>query len=81
MAKSVTINSVALRVFMARMGINQRELAGLSGISEQTLIRLQDGRPFGSETLGKLADALNVHPADLIDAKGFSSPLVDAQAV
>lgn len=54
--------------------LDQRELARLSDISEPTITRLLQGKPFTSDTLGKLASALNCNPVDLIEAKGFVSP-------
>lgn len=61
--------------------LDQRELAKISGISEPTITRLLQGKPFTSDTLGKLAGALECHPVDLIDAKGFASPHVGAPVI
>ena len=77
---TVKINQTALRVFLAQRSMEQKDLAEKSGVSEQTIVRLLKGKPFTSDTLGKLADALGVNPVDLIEAEGYASPLVEAQA-
>lgn len=61
--------------------LDQRELARISGISEPTITRLLQGKPFTSDTLGKLADALDCNPVDLIEARGFVSPHVVAPVI
>lgn len=78
---TVRINAKFVRQILATKDIDQRTLAERSGVSEPTITRLMQGRPFNSETLGKLADALECHPVDLIDANGFSSPHVDAPPI
>jgi transcriptional regulator with XRE-family HTH domain len=76
--KNVKINAKFVKQILLNKDLDQRELAKLSGISEPTITRLLHGRPFSSDTLGKLAEALDCHPIDLIDAKGFSSPHLGA---
>jgi DNA-binding Xre family transcriptional regulator len=78
---SVKINSRFVKQMLLDKDLDQRKLAEISGVSEPTITRLMHGKPFTSDTLGKLASALECHPIDLIDAKGFSSPHVDAPAV
>lgn len=75
---NVKINARFVKQILLNKDLDQRELAKLSGISEPTITRLLHGRPFSSETLGKLAEALDCHPIDLIDANGFDSPHVAA---
>jgi DNA-binding Xre family transcriptional regulator len=76
--KDLRINARFVKQILLDKDLDQRELAKLSGISEPTITRLLHGRPFTSDTLGKLADALECHPVDLIDAKGFASPHMGA---
>jgi DNA-binding Xre family transcriptional regulator len=76
--KNVKINAKFVKQILLNKDLDQRELAKLSGISEPTITRLLHGRPFTSDTLGRLADALECHPIDLIDAMGFQSPHLGA---
>jgi DNA-binding XRE family transcriptional regulator len=50
--------------------MNQRQLAERAGVTKTTLVQLENNRsqPHPS-TLGKLADALDVSPADLIEGE------------
>lgn len=75
---NVKINSRFVKQILLDREWDQRELAKLSGISEPTITRLLHGKPFTSDTLSRLAEALDCHPIDLIDAKGFSSPHLGA---
>lgn len=51
--------------------ITQRELAALSGVSLATIVRLEQGRqPPRISTVRKLANVLEVEPADLERAIG-----------
>lgn len=71
---TVKINAKFVKQMLLERDMDQRGLAVGSGLSEITISRLMQGRPFSSETLGKLAKALGCHPVDLIDAKGYSAP-------
>lgn len=77
----VRINAKFIKQILIDMDIDQQVLAQRSGLSEPTISRIMNGRPFTSETLGKLAKALDCHPVDLIEANGFHSPHVDASPV
>lgn len=79
--KEVQINAKFVRQMLLDKELDQRELAKISGVSEPTITRLLQGRPFTSDTLGKIADALDCNPVDLIDAKGYPSPHVDAPVI
>ena len=47
--------------------MTQRELAAVSGVSLATIVRLEQGRqPPRISTVRKLANALEVEPAELI---------------
>jgi DNA-binding Xre family transcriptional regulator len=77
---TVKINAKFVRQMLIELEMDQQDLARKSGISEQTITRLLQGKPFTSDTLGKLAKALRCHPVDLIEGSGYPSPHVDAPA-
>lgn len=79
--KDVRINAKFVRQVLLDKELDQRELAKISGVSEPTITRLLQGKPFTSDTLGKIAGALGCHPVDLIDAKGYAPPHVDAPII
>lgn len=78
---SVRINAKFVRQMLIERGMDQRMLAEKSNISEPTITRLLQGKPFTSRVLGDMAEALGCHPVDLIDANGAAPPLVDAPSV
>lgn len=49
-------------------GLSQSDLAEIAKIGRQTLIRIEEGRSGGIDfgVLERLANALGVHPADLL---------------
>ena len=57
-----------LRSVRERQALNQRELARMAGLTPATLSRIEAGiqEPYSS-TIRKLAAALNVKPADLME--------------
>ena len=56
-----------LREIRERQFLTQAELAKRSGIAEMTISRLELGRhPARLTTARKLAEALGVHPAELV---------------
>lgn len=77
---TVKINAKFVKQMLIAKDMDQQMLAQSSGISEQTIVRLLQGKPFTSDTLGKLANALECHPVDLIDGNGFGFPHVDPSA-
>ena len=77
---SVKLNAKLIKKMLIDLEMDQKDLAARSGLSAITISRLMQGNPFSSETLGKIAKALECHPIDLIDANGFASPHVDAPA-
>ena len=68
------------RIMYDRGIVDQKDLAVLADISEQTLIRLFRGKPFSSKTLEQLAGALDCNPVDLMNVGDFPAPLVVAPA-
>lgn len=78
----VRIDERRVKQFMLMAGIDtQLELARRSKLDKQTITRALNGDPFRSDTLSKLAEALNVHPMDLIAAEGFPAPHMGAPAL
>ncbi len=62
------INKGNLALAMLNAGIDSsKQLAKLSGVSVNTLSRLNNGGAAKIATVRRLADALNVNPADLIE--------------
>ena len=49
--------------------MQQGELAALMGISQTRLSTLERGDPWALDQVGAAADALGVHPADLLPLK------------
>ena len=77
----VKLNAQFVKHLLVDQGISARDLAIAAGIGEATMYRLLNGAAFNSDTLGKLAAALECHPVDLIQAEGYVSPHVDAPTV
>ena len=75
---SVKFNAKVVKKMLIDLEIDQKDLAKRSGLSQMTITRLMQGHPFSSESLSKVAKALDCHPIDLIEAKGFASPHVGA---
>lgn len=70
----VKINKKVVEQLMFDKRMNQTKLIKASKISKPTIIRLMNGFSFDSETLGKLALALECSPVDLIDPEGYPAP-------
>jgi len=77
---AVKINERFVKTLLAEQGETVRDLAKRADMGEATLYRLMAGASFNSDTLDKLAKALDCAPADLISGDGYASPLVVAQA-
>lgn len=75
---NVRINAKFVRMILAERDMTVRDLGKVSEIHEQTIYRLMSGATFNSESLGKLAKALDCNPIDLIEAEGYPAPHVDA---
>ena len=55
-----------LREFREKAGISQVELSKLTGVSERSVIRWEQGESINMDNLLKLAAALNVTPNELL---------------
>lgn len=76
---SVKINHRFVKMLLVRRNMTLLDLARESAIGQATLYRIvNDGAAFRSETLGKLATALECSPVDLIEVDGYAPPLVGA---
>lgn len=74
----VQINRNFVMTLLASKGMTLRDLARQTDIGEATLYRLVNGATFKSDTLGRLALALECNPVDLLDSRGYAPPLVVA---
>ena len=77
----VRLNMKFVKQRLSERDLTMRDLAAKASIGEATMYRIANGAGFNLETLGKLADALNCSPFDLIEAEGFPPPLVVAPVV
>lgn len=64
--------AIQVKDLREQRGWNQAELCRRSGVRQATLSAIENGQTKGIdfETLEKLAEALDVHPAVLIEQKG-----------
>ena len=67
MRKSLKIDGDSLRRLRAENALTLRALAEISGVSYDTINKLELGRrPAHASTIRKLADALGVEPRELM---------------
>jgi len=67
MRKSLEVNGDSLRRLRAENALTLRALAEISGVSYDTINKLELGRrPAHASTIRKLADALDVEPRELM---------------
>jgi len=59
-----------MQLAMAKKGVLYRDVAEKSGVSRATLSAVMNGKSCRVETAGKIAKALGVSVADLIDWEG-----------
>lgn len=62
----MTLNREKVMLIMAKLEINQSELAELVGVSRQTMSQIMNGRKCRPDLFGKVAKALNVDPEEII---------------
>ena len=51
---------------MAKLEINQAQLAKRAGVSRQTMSQIMNGRKCRPDLFGKVAKALNVEPEEIL---------------
>ena len=61
------LNQNKVRLSMAKMCINQAQLATLSGVSRQTISSIMNGRSCRPDLLGRISKALGVEPEEIIE--------------
>ena len=67
MSKSLRVNGDRLRRLRAERALTLRDLAEISGVSYDTINKLELGRrPAHASTIRKLANALGVEPRELM---------------
>lgn len=64
------ISRERLFLSMARTCCSMKKLSALSGVSIQTLRNIKAGKAIFPETAGKVARALGVDVAELLETKG-----------
>ena len=64
------ISRERLFLSMARTCCSMKKLSALSGVSIHTLRNIKAGKAIFPETAGKIARALGVDVADLLESKG-----------
>ena len=74
---SIKINRKLVEVALAMKGMTARDLARASNIAEPTIYNVMAGKPFTSETLGKIASALDLDPGDLISTSEVEIKLTE----
>ena len=71
MSQSPTLSPVVkltrLRAVRERKALTQDELASMAGVSRQTVLKIEGGLEPRPPTIRKLANALGVEPADLME--------------
>lgn len=58
-----------VRWYRERMALSQQELAMKAGVSRVTVVRIENGEDTYPSTARKLASALDVAPADLMESE------------
>ena len=61
------LNKTKIQLKMAKLGINQQELAERAEASRQTISCVMNGRACRPELLGRIAKALEVEPEEIIE--------------
>lgn len=56
-----------LRALRVRLGLTQKELADKAGVSQRTIIRMEQGVSGNTATASAVADALGIKRAALLD--------------
>jgi transcriptional regulator with XRE-family HTH domain len=70
MRKSLKVDGNRLRRLRAENALTLRALAEISGVSYDTINKLELGRrPAHASTIRKLADALGVEPRELMEGE------------
>ena len=65
-------NKDVILLYMARRGMTQQELARASKVPPRTLNDVMTGKSVRPKTLGKVAKALRVDPAELVIPEGVA---------
>jgi transcriptional regulator with XRE-family HTH domain len=70
MSKSLKVDGDSLRRLRAERALTLRDLAQISGVSYDTINKLELGRrPAHASTIRKLANALGVEPRELMQGE------------
>jgi transcriptional regulator with XRE-family HTH domain len=66
-AEVVVVGGIKLREWREQLALTQQELAERSGVGIATVSRIEQGQPALPSTRRKLAEALGMTPAQLLD--------------
>lgn len=73
------LDASKVRLLMLNRGmVNQKELADLAGVSENTISAAMRGGVVTGKTVASIAVALEASVIDVIDTSGFAAPLLAA---
>lgn len=61
------IDKTKIGIAMAKKLLKQQDLADLAGVSRQTVSYIMNGRNCKPDLLGKIANALEVEPEEIIE--------------
>jgi DNA-binding Xre family transcriptional regulator len=72
-----------VRIYMALRNIEtEGDLGKRAELNRETIVMLKKGeRPFASDTVAKLALALDCNPMDILKTEGFPAPHLDAPVI
>ena len=62
----MTLDREKVMLRMAKLEINQTQLAERAGVSRQTMSQIMNGRKCRPDLLGRVAKALNAEPEEII---------------
>lgn len=65
-SQTVEVNVDKLQELRINQGLSQRRLAGLAGVSNTSVWKIEQGGGANPATLKKLADVLGVRPVELL---------------
>jgi DNA-binding Xre family transcriptional regulator len=77
---AIPVNQKFVEWRLNELGITYQDVVRMTHLSPTTVHRVVKGGPWTDSTLDLLAKALQCNPHDLISARAYADPLVDAPA-
>ena len=65
--ENMRLNQSKVKLFMAKMCINQTQLATAAACSKQTISAVMNGRSCRPDLLGRISKAQGVEPEEIIE--------------